>query len=81
MSQAHGLHRCKGRGQASSSSSVHSTTPDLFAPLFHSVINYKRLSPGQITDGAGQVDHDPRDWIITHDASTLDEPHWVGGDS
>lgn len=50
---------------------AHSTTPDLFATLFHSAISYKRLSPGQIMDAAGQVEHDPREWIITHDASTL----------
>jgi glutamyl endopeptidase len=48
-----------------------STTPDLFAQLFANVKSFKRLAPGRITAAAGEVPHDPRAWIITHDASTL----------
>jgi len=49
----------------------HSTTPDLFATLFASVKSYKRLAPGVVLDAAGDVPHDPRGWVLTHDASTL----------
>jgi glutamyl endopeptidase len=49
----------------------HSTTPDLFAQLFANVKSFKRLSPGRITAAAGEVPHDPRAWIVEHDASTL----------
>jgi glutamyl endopeptidase len=51
--------------------SEHSTTPDLFATLFAGVKSFKRLAPGQIMDAPGQVPHDPRGWVLTHDASTL----------
>jgi glutamyl endopeptidase len=48
-----------------------STTPDLFSELFAGVKSFKRLAPGRIMAASGEVDHDPRRWIITHDASTL----------
>jgi glutamyl endopeptidase len=49
----------------------HSTTPDLFASLFAGVKSFKRLAPGRIMAGPGEVPRDPCDWILTHDASTL----------
>ncbi|MFE9690584.1 trypsin-like serine peptidase [Micromonospora sp. NPDC005806] len=48
-----------------------STTPDLFVRLFAGVKSFKRLAPGRIVDAAGQVPHDPRGWVLTHDVSTL----------
>ena len=48
-----------------------STTPDLFASLFAGVKSFKRLAPGCIMAGPGEVAADPRGWILTHDASTL----------
>ncbi len=48
-----------------------STTPDLFASLFAGVKSFKRLAPGRIMAGPGEVHEDPRGWIVTHDASTL----------
>lgn len=48
-----------------------STTPDLFASLFAGVKSFKRLAPGSIMAGPGEVPGDPREWILTHDASTL----------
>jgi hypothetical protein len=48
-----------------------STTPDLFSKIFGGVKGFKRLAPGQIMSAAGEVDGDPRRWVITHDASTL----------
>jgi hypothetical protein len=47
------------------------TPADLFAQLFAGVRGYKRLAPGLITATPGEVPHDPRQWIVTHDASTL----------
>ena len=49
----------------------HSTTPDLFASLFAGVKSFKRLAPGRIMAGPGEVPDDPHGWILTHDASTL----------
>jgi hypothetical protein len=49
----------------------HSTTPDLFATLFAGVKSFKRIAPGRIMAGSGEVPEDPHGWIITHDASTL----------
>ena len=49
----------------------HSTTPNLFVQLFAGVKSFKRLAPGRIMAAAGEVPHDPRGWIITHDVSTL----------
>lgn len=51
----------------------HSTTPDLFAELFAGVKSFKRLAPGRIMAGPGEVprDRDPHGWILAHDASTL----------
>ncbi|MEU4061122.1 serine protease [Streptomyces wedmorensis] len=48
-----------------------STTPDVFAELFAGVKGVKRLTPGVLTEGRGEVDEDERRWIISHDASTL----------
>jgi hypothetical protein len=48
-----------------------STTPDLLARLFGGVLSFKRLSPGRITNAPGDLDDDPRGWVLTHDASTL----------
>ncbi|WP_189260096.1 hypothetical protein [Lentzea flava] len=47
----------------------HSTTQDLFAKVFHGVKSFKRLAPGEIM-AVGDVPHDPRGWVLTHDAST-----------
>ena len=51
--------------------SAASTTPDVFAELFAGVVGVKRLTPGVLTEGRGEVDRDERSWIISHDASTL----------
>jgi hypothetical protein len=48
-----------------------STTPELFTRLFAGVKSFKRLAPGRIMAAAGTVPHDPRGWILTHDATTL----------
>lgn len=48
-----------------------STTPDVFGTLFAGVKGVKRLTPGRLTQGRGEVDGDSRRWIIGHDASTL----------
>ena len=45
----------------------HSTTPDLFASLFAGVKSFKRLAPGCIMAGPGEVPDDPRGWILTHE--------------
>jgi len=47
------------------------TTPELFERIFAGVKSFKRLSPGEIMASPGQVPNDPRNWVITHDASTL----------
>jgi V8-like Glu-specific endopeptidase len=47
------------------------TTRELFVELFKGVKSFKRLAPGEIMQGPGTVEHDPRGWVITHDASTL----------
>ncbi|MFF3836263.1 trypsin-like serine peptidase [Streptomyces sp. NPDC001930] len=51
--------------------SAESTRPDVFAELFAGVKGVKRLTPGVLTEGRGEVDGDARRWIISHDASTL----------
>ncbi|WP_017237181.1 trypsin-like serine peptidase [Streptomyces sp. SS] len=51
--------------------SAGSTSPDVFAELFAGVKGVKRLTPGVLTEGRGEVDEDERRWIISHDASTL----------
>ncbi|MEV6212310.1 trypsin-like peptidase domain-containing protein [Kitasatospora sp. NPDC051914] len=48
-----------------------STTPDVFAELFAGVKGVKRLTPGVLTEGRGEMADDARRWIIGHDASTL----------
>ncbi|MFC7597294.1 trypsin-like serine peptidase [Terrabacter sp. GCM10028922] len=48
-----------------------STTPDIFAALFAGVKGVKRLTPGLLTYGRGDVADDGRRWVIGHDASTL----------
>ena len=51
--------------------SSRSTTPDVFAALFAGVKGVKRLAPGLLTYGRGDVADDERRWVIGHDASTL----------
>lgn len=51
--------------------SSRSTTPDVFAALFAGVKGVKRLTPGLLTYGRGDVADDGRRWVIGHDASTL----------
>lgn len=48
-----------------------STTPDVFGSLFAGVKGVKRLTPGILTQGRGEVEDDSRGWIIGHDSSTL----------
>lgn len=48
-----------------------STTSDIFGALFRGVAGVKRLTPGELTAGRGDVPGDPRKWVIGHDASTL----------
>jgi hypothetical protein len=48
-----------------------STRPDVFSELFAGVKGVKRLTPGVLTEGRGEVADDARRWIIGHDASTL----------
>ncbi|MEJ2859132.1 MULTISPECIES: trypsin-like serine peptidase [unclassified Saccharothrix] len=48
-----------------------STSPDLFASIFAGVRSFKRLAPGAIMASAGEVAHDPKGWVLTHDISTL----------
>ena len=45
----------------------------MFDRVFAGVKAFKRLAPGMILEAAGEgkVDEDPRNWIMTHDASTL----------
>ena len=57
---------CSSRGLL-----VIQATPDLFAKLFAGVKSFKRLAPGVIMTAPGETPCDPRDWILTHDASTL----------
>lgn len=45
--------------------------PALFEVLFSGLIGVKRLAPGRILDGPGSVAHDPRGWMLSHDATTL----------
>jgi hypothetical protein len=45
--------------------------PDVFRGLFDGISSVKRLAPGRIMRAAGGVDHDPRGWVLSHDASTL----------
>jgi hypothetical protein len=49
----------------------HGTTPELFSKIFLGVKSFKRLAPGLIMTGPGEVEQDPRSWIFTHDVSTL----------
>lgn len=48
-------------------------TPAIFERVFASVKSFKRLAPGAILEQAGDglIERDPRDWVMTHDASTL----------
>lgn len=47
------------------------TAPDIFGALFAGVAGVKRLTPGALTAGRGDLPDDPRKWVIGHDASTL----------
>lgn len=68
---SHGGLATRGRGIYLVGYPGGSTTPDLFASIFAGVRSFKRLAPGAIMAGAGEVDHDPKGWILTHDTSTL----------
>jgi hypothetical protein len=46
-------------------------TVDVLTSLFQQKFGVKRLAPGRVTTGAGQMGGDPRHWIFAHDASTL----------
>jgi S1-C subfamily serine protease len=48
-------------------------TTDVFDRVFSGIKAFKRLAPGEILEAAGEgkVERDPRNWIMTHDASTL----------
>ncbi|GAA1061441.1 trypsin-like serine peptidase [Agromyces bracchium] len=48
-----------------------STTADVFGRLFAGVAGVKRLAPGTLAAGRGDVPGDDRRWVIAHDASTL----------
>jgi hypothetical protein len=69
----HGGLACAGRGiyLVGYPGNERSTRPDLFVSLFASAKGFKRLAPGRIMAGPGEVPGDPRGWIMTHDASTL----------
>lgn len=44
---------------------------DVFMSLFGGEVGVKRLTPGIVTAGRGELEGDDREWIIGHDASTL----------
>ncbi|MFF5971849.1 trypsin-like serine peptidase [Streptomyces sp. NPDC012769] len=69
----HGALASRGRGVyiVGFPGSSLSTRPDVFAELFDGVAGVKRLTPGALTEGRGEVEGDARNWIISHDASTL----------
>ncbi|WP_225801961.1 serine protease [Streptomyces sp. NK15101] len=69
----HGALASRGRGVyvVGFPGSAASTRPDVFAELFAGVKGVKRLTPGVLTEGRGEVTDDARHWIIGHDASTL----------
>ncbi|GAU82934.1 serine protease [Bosea sp. BIWAKO-01] len=44
---------------------------EVLSTIFNSKFGVKRLAPGEIKAGPGEVPGDTRHWICTHDASTL----------
>jgi hypothetical protein len=48
-----------------------SETMQVISSLFNDKFGVKRLAPGSVKTGAGEVANDPNKWICTHDASTL----------
>jgi hypothetical protein len=48
-----------------------SETAQVISILFNNKFGVKRLAPGSIKAGPGQVANDAKQWICTHDASTL----------
>ncbi|WP_258725519.1 trypsin-like serine peptidase [Cellulomonas sp. NS3] len=48
-----------------------STTPAAYACVFGGRSGVKRIALGTVTAAPGQVPHDPRGWILEHDASTI----------
>lgn len=48
-----------------------SETTQVISTLFNDKFGVKRLAPGSVKAGAGDVANDPNKWICTHDASTL----------
>jgi hypothetical protein len=50
---------------------VGTETAQVIATLFNDKFGVKRLAPGSIKAGPGEVANDGKKWICTHDASTL----------
>ncbi|WP_294537064.1 serine protease [uncultured Rhodoblastus sp.] len=48
-----------------------SETAQVIADTFKSRFGYKRLAPGALVAGPGEVLNDAKKWILAHDASTL----------
>jgi Trypsin-like peptidase domain len=46
-------------------------TTEVLAHLFGGSFGIKRLAPGKITRGPGELPNDPKKWICAHDSSTL----------
>jgi Trypsin-like peptidase domain len=46
-------------------------TMQVISTLFNDKFGVKRLAPGSVKSGAGEVADDAKKWICTHDASTL----------
>lgn len=46
-------------------------TADVLNLLFDNRFGFKRLAPGKVSTGAGQLGDDPKKWIFAHDATTL----------
>jgi hypothetical protein len=46
-------------------------TTQIVSTVFNDRFGVKRLAPGNVKRGAGQVANDGKSWICTHDASTL----------
>ena len=46
-------------------------TVDVLTRLFQQKFGIKRLAPGRVTTGVGQIVGDQQHWVFSHDASTL----------
>lgn len=46
-------------------------TAEVLRLLFDNRFGFKRLAPGKVSTGTGQVANDPKKWIFAHDATTL----------